>query len=61
MVELQPVARDDQMSQLGFLYPNGGDEPNTKSTLSIRMHPGHGNSSHAHFVMMTDPLICVDL
>ena len=61
MVELQTMARDGRMSQLGSCYPNGGDEPNTSSSLPIRMHPGHGNSPKAHSALVTAPLIHVDL
>ena len=61
MAELQPVARDGRMSQLGSCSPNGGDEPITSSTLPIRMHPGHGNSPQAPSALVTTPLIRVDL
>ena len=61
MAELQTMARDGRMSQLGSCYPNGGDEPNTSSTLPIRMHPGHGNSLQAPSALVTAPLIRVDL
>ena len=47
MAELQPIARDGRMSQLGSCYPNGGDEPNTSSTHPMRLHPGHGKSPQA--------------
>ena len=61
MVELQPVARDGRMSQLGSCYPNGGDEPNTSSSLPIRLHPGHGNSPQAPSAPVIALLIRVDL
>ena len=61
MAELQPVARDGRMSRLGSRYPNGGDEPNTSSSLPIRLHPGHGNSPQAPSAPVTAPLIRVDL
>ena len=61
MAELQTMARDGRMSRLGSRYPNSGDEPNTSSTLPIRMHPGHGNSPQAHSALATTPLIHVDL
>ena len=61
MAELQPVARDGRMSQLGSCYPNGGDEPNTSSTHPMRLHPGHGNSPQAPFAPVTALLIRVDL
>ena len=61
MVELQTMARDGRMSQLGSCYPNGGDEPNTSSSLPIRLHPGHGNSLQAPSAPVTTPLIRVDL
>ena len=35
MAELQPVAHNGRMSQLGSCYPNSGDEPITSSTLPI--------------------------
>ena len=61
MAELQTMTRDDRMSQLGSCYPNGGDEPNTSSSLPIRLHPGHGNSPQAPSAPVTAPLIRVDL
>ena len=61
MAELQPVARNGRMSQLGSHYPNGGDEPNTNSTLPIQMHPSDGKSSYAHLAITSAPLIHVDL
>ena len=61
MAELQPIARDGRMSQLGSCYPNGGDELNTSSTLPIRLHPGHCNSPQAPSAPVTTPLIRVDL
>ena len=61
MAELQPVACDGRMSQLGFCYPNGGDEPITSSTLPIQMHPRHGNSPQAPSTLVIAPLIHVDL
>ena len=61
MVELQHVGRDGQMSWLSSRYPNNGDNPQTGSTLPLRMHPGHGNSSHAHPTTMFAPLIYMDL
>ena len=61
MAELQTMTRDGRMSQLGSCYPNGGDEPNTSSSLPIRMHPGHGNSPQAPSALVTTPLIHVDL
>ena len=60
MVELQTMARDDQMSQLSARYPNGRDEPNTSSSLPIRMHPGYGKSLQAPSPLVTAPLIRVD-
>ena len=57
MAELQPIARDGRMSQLGSCYPNGGDELNTSSTLPIRLHPGHCNSPQAPSAPVTTPLI----
>ena len=44
MAELQTMARNGQMSRLGSCYPNGGDEPNTSSSLPMQMHPGYGKS-----------------
>ena len=61
MVELQPIARDGRMSQLGSCYPNGGDEPNTSSSLPIQMHSGYGKSPQAPSALVTAPLIRVDL
>ena len=55
------MTRDGRMSQLGSCYPNGGDEPNTSSSLPIRMHPGYGKSPQAPSALETAPLICVDL
>ena len=55
------MACDGRMSQLGSCYPNGGDEPNTSSSLPIRMHPGHGNSPQAPSALVTAPLLRVDL
>ena len=55
------MTRDGRMSQLGSCYPNGGDEPNTSSTLPIRLHPGHCNSPQAPSAPVTTPLIRVDL
>ena len=52
---------DGRMGPLGSHSPDGGDEPNTNSTLPIQMYPSHGNSSHAHSAMMSAPLIHVDL
>ena len=42
-------------------FPISGHEPNTNSTLPILMHPKHGNSLQAPFVLLTTPLIGVDL
>ena len=61
MAELQLVACDGRMSRFGSRYPNGGDEPNTSSSLSIQMHPGRGNSPQAPSALVTAPLIRVDL
>ena len=61
MAELQPIARDGRVSRLGSRYPNGGGEPNTSSTLPIRLHPGHCNSPQAPSAPVTAPLIRVDL
>ena len=40
---------------------DSGDEPITRSTFPIRMHPGHGNSPQAPSALVTTPLIRVDL
>ena len=61
MAELQPIARDGRMSQLCSCYPNGDGEPNTSSSLPIRLHPGHGKSLQAPSTLATAPLIRVDL
>ena len=53
------MARDGRMSQLGSCYPT--DEPNTSSSLPIRLHPGHDNSPQAPSAPVTTPLIRVDL
>ena len=55
------MARDGRMSQLGSYYPNGGDEPNTSSSLPIQMHPGFDKSPQAPSALETTPLIRVDL
>ena len=60
MAELQTMARDGQMSRLGSHYPNGGDKPNTSSSLPIRMQPSYGNSPQAPFALVTAPLVYVD-
>ena len=51
---------DGQISQLGSYYPNGGDEPNSRSTLPIRMGTNHGKSLHAHSAMISAALIRMD-
>ena len=60
MAELQPIARDGRMSRLDSRYPNGGGEPNTSSTLPIRLHPGYGKSPQAPSALVTAPLVRVD-
>ena len=61
MVELQPIARDGRISQLGSCYPNGGGEPNTSSTHPMRLHPGHGKPRRHPLALVIAPLIRVDL
>ena len=61
MVELQLVARDGYKGRLDSRDPGSGDEPITSSSLPMRMHPGHGNSSQAPSTPVTAPLIRVEL
>ena len=61
MAELQTIARDGREGRLGSCYPNGGDEPNTSSSIPCDCTPGMVNPRKHPLALVTAPLIRVDL